>query len=359
VFVFVFFGLVATVGSTYVQDEAIPPVACSRPWPVGLLAVAILVANNLRDRHRRAAGKRTLAVRLGERATRLLYAAMVVAAFADLAAGRGASPALAARSALLAAAGAVPALVPPSARSSPAPSARDLVPVLVGDGRCSSSSALLAAGMLPSLLAVTPLAAGDAAVPPSRCGLRFRRVTEREGVLLRGPAGWGEFSPFPEYPPAVRPAGWRRPDGGGRAPWPPARATAVPGQRDRPRRRPGAGARDRQRVRDARPPRSRSPSRGRRSPTTTSPARGGARRARADGRLRVDANGAWDVDEAVAALRALDRFDLEYAEQPSRRSTEMAALRRRVDVPLAADESVRTAEDPLRSPGSRPPTSWS
>jgi O-succinylbenzoate synthase len=70
-----------------------------------------------------------------------------------------------------------------------------------------------------------------------------------------------------------------------------------------------------------------------------------------DGALRVDANAAWDVDTATGALRELSRFDLEYAEQPVRTLEEMAQLRRRVDVPLAADESVRTAADPLRVAG--------
>ncbi len=66
--------------------------------------------------------------------------------------------------------------------------------------------------------------------------------------------------------------------------------------------------------------------------------------------MRVDANGAWDVDTAVAALRALDRAagGLEYAEQPCRTIDELAAVRRRVDVRIAADESIRRADDPLR-----------
>src|SRR5206468_9382204 len=70
-----------------------------------------------------------------------------------------------------------------------------------------------------------------------------------------------------------------------------------------------------------------------------------------DGKLRVDANAAWTVDEAVPALKALDVFALEYAEQPVRTLEEMAQLRRRVDVLLAADESVRRAEDPMRVVG--------
>ena len=74
VFVFVFFGLVATIGSAYVQDEAIPEAAVAAALPVGLLAVAILVVNNLRDIPTdSAAGKKTLAVRLGESRTRHLF----------------------------------------------------------------------------------------------------------------------------------------------------------------------------------------------------------------------------------------------------------------------------------------------
>lgn len=81
-FVFVFFGLVATVGTTYVAVEEIPTVAWIAAVGVGFLACALLVVNNLRDIPTDAAvGKRTLAVRLGERRTRQLYAALVVGAF--------------------------------------------------------------------------------------------------------------------------------------------------------------------------------------------------------------------------------------------------------------------------------------
>jgi 1,4-dihydroxy-2-naphthoate octaprenyltransferase len=80
--VFVFFGLMATAGTAYVQAETIPPAAWWASVPMGLLIVAILEANNLRDIPTDAAtGKRTLAVRLGDRRTRVLYRAEVVAAF--------------------------------------------------------------------------------------------------------------------------------------------------------------------------------------------------------------------------------------------------------------------------------------
>ncbi len=83
VFVFVFFGLVAVVGTTFAQTRQLDGLAFAAAVPIGLLPVALLVVNNLRDVHGDAAvGKRTLAVLLGERATRLLYVALLVVAFA-------------------------------------------------------------------------------------------------------------------------------------------------------------------------------------------------------------------------------------------------------------------------------------
>jgi O-succinylbenzoate synthase len=65
--------------------------------------------------------------------------------------------------------------------------------------------------------------------------------------------------------------------------------------------------------------------------------------------VRVDANGGWSVGEAVTAATALTADGpLEYLEQPCATVAELAELRRRVDVPIAADESIRKADDPLR-----------
>jgi 1,4-dihydroxy-2-naphthoate octaprenyltransferase len=81
-FVFVFFGLVATAGSTYVQLERLTALSAAAGVAVGLLACALLVANNLRDIPTDAiAGKRTLAVRLGDEGTRMFYVTLVVVAF--------------------------------------------------------------------------------------------------------------------------------------------------------------------------------------------------------------------------------------------------------------------------------------
>jgi 1,4-dihydroxy-2-naphthoate octaprenyltransferase len=84
-FVFLFFGIVAVTGSYYVQAEELPWEAFALAVPVGLLASAILVVNNVRDLETdRRAGKRTLAVRLGRERTRVLYATMLALAYVAL-----------------------------------------------------------------------------------------------------------------------------------------------------------------------------------------------------------------------------------------------------------------------------------
>ncbi|MEY2460362.1 MAG: 1,4-dihydroxy-2-naphthoate polyprenyltransferase, partial [Acidimicrobiaceae bacterium] len=95
-FVFLFFGLVATVGSTYVQTDRITGLSVSAAIPVGLLATALLVVNNLRDiPSDTESGKRTLAVRLGDHRTRILYVALLVGAVVavPLVSGLGQRPA--------------------------------------------------------------------------------------------------------------------------------------------------------------------------------------------------------------------------------------------------------------------------
>src|SRR5690606_25309580 len=98
-FVFAFFGVVATAGSAYVQEESLSWLALGASVPVGLLATALLVVNNLRDIPGDAAsGKRTLAVRLGDARTRWLYVGLLTGAVAavPLVAGLGERPAAAA-----------------------------------------------------------------------------------------------------------------------------------------------------------------------------------------------------------------------------------------------------------------------
>ena len=130
VFVFVFFGLVAVLGTTYTQTGRVSAPAVAGAVGVGLLACAILVANNLRDVPTDArAGKRTLAVRLGEERTRWLYAALVASAYVAVVLAATLRP-----WALLALASAALAAAPVSVvlRGARGPS---LVPVLRDTGR--------------------------------------------------------------------------------------------------------------------------------------------------------------------------------------------------------------------------------
>jgi 1,4-dihydroxy-2-naphthoate polyprenyltransferase len=131
-FVFLFFGVVATVGSTYVQTERITALSVGASIPVGLLATALLVTNNLRDIPSDAQiGKRTLAVRLGDRRTRILYVLLLVGAFVSvpLVAGLGGRPAGA-----IALAALLPAQKPVTAVLSGARGPA-LIPVLAMTGR--------------------------------------------------------------------------------------------------------------------------------------------------------------------------------------------------------------------------------
>lgn len=138
VMVFAFFGVMATAGTAYVQAETVSSAAWWSSAAMGFLAVAILVANNLRDiRTDEAAGKRTLAVRLGDRRTRVFYRTCVVAAFAVVALGVGAGIGDTARGmsawaslALLASVAAIGPL-----RRVGTAQGKDLIAVLVGTAR--------------------------------------------------------------------------------------------------------------------------------------------------------------------------------------------------------------------------------
>jgi O-succinylbenzoate synthase len=178
---------------------------------------------------------------------------------------------------------------------------------------------------------------------------RFRGITVREGVVMRGPAGWGEFCPFSEYSDEES------------VPW--LAAAVEASERGWP-----APVRDRVEVNTTVP--------------VVSPERAyelvaasGCRTAKvkvadarsslgddcervaavrdalgSSGSIRVDANTVWDVDAAVHAIAELDKAagGLEYVEQPCVSIEELAAVRRRVSVRIAADESIRRAEDPMK-----------
>jgi O-succinylbenzoate synthase len=198
----------------------------------------------------------------------------------------------------------------------------------------------------PPVTAADLLGAAVAVRLPLR--VPFRGLAARELLLLPGSAGWGEFAPFAEYPPAACVPWWDAAREAALQGWPapvrdrvPVNATVpavpaaqvpdvlalVPGARTAKVKvaDPGGGvAGDLERleaVRDALGP--------------------GAT-------VRIDVNGAWDLDTALRLLPDYDRAagGLEYVEQPCADLADLAVLRRRLDVPVAADESVRLAADP-------------
>lgn len=178
---------------------------------------------------------------------------------------------------------------------------------------------------------------------------RFRGITVREGVLLRGEAGWGEFSPFGDYSddesvPWLRSA-IEAADRG----WPSSVRDRVPVNTTIPVVSPqqahdlaaGSGCRTAKiKVADSRSSHGQDCERVAAVRDALGP----------DGAIRVDANAAWDVDAAVSAIGDLDRAagGLEYVEQPCPSIDDLAAVRRKVNVRIAADESIRRAEDPLK-----------
>ncbi|MGQ0844317.1 MAG: 1,4-dihydroxy-2-naphthoate polyprenyltransferase [Sporichthyaceae bacterium] len=141
--VFVFFGLVATVGTTYVQVEDFTTLSVLASIPVGMLACALLVVNNLRDAPQDAkVGKRTLAVLLGDGGTRNLFAALLLGPFVVALALIPMHPAAAL--ALLS----LPMAAAPVRAVRNGAVGRDLIPVLVGTGRAQLGYGLLLAGAL-------------------------------------------------------------------------------------------------------------------------------------------------------------------------------------------------------------------
>ena len=178
---------------------------------------------------------------------------------------------------------------------------------------------------------------------------RFRGITVREGVLLRGAAGWGEWSPFLEYDDATaRP--WlacarEAADEG----WPAALRDAVPVNVTVPATDPER-AHAIVRAGGCRTAKVKVAERGQALADDLARVEAVRDALGPDGLVRVDANGAWDVDGAVRAIAALDRAagGLEYVEQPVMAVEDLAVVRRRVDVPVAADESIRRAADPYR-----------
>ncbi|GAB3194474.1 o-succinylbenzoate synthase [Geodermatophilus arenarius] len=175
---------------------------------------------------------------------------------------------------------------------------------------------------------------------------RFRGIDVRDGVLVHGPAGWGEFSPFWDYGVRESRRWWSAAAEAALQGWPAPVRDAVPVNATVPAVGPerahaivtASGCRT-AKVKVAEPGQTAGDDLARVEAVRDALGPSGA--------LRVDANAAWDVDTAVARIRELDRVGLEYVEQPCATLAELAALRRRVDVRVAVDEGVRRADDPL------------
>ena len=179
---------------------------------------------------------------------------------------------------------------------------------------------------------------------------RFRRTDVRQGVLLHGPQGWGEFSPFPEYPALIAARWLAAAHEATSTPWPELRRTRIPVNvtipavaADIAEQMAATSGCTTAKVKVAEPGQSAADDIAR-----VAAVRSGLGRA---GRIRIDANGAWTVPEAAVRIRKLEQYDLEYVEQPVATLAEMARLRARVDVPLAADEGIRLADDPAHLEG--------
>jgi o-succinylbenzoate synthase len=178
----------------------------------------------------------------------------------------------------------------------------------------------------------------------------FRGISAREALLFEGPEGWSEFSPFVEYDDAESAAWLAAAVEFAFVPTPPLVRRSVPVNATLPAVGPDQVAAILDRFGSCRTVKVKVGEVG--QTLTEDIARIGQVRdyLGPDGRIRIDANGKWNVDEAEHAFHALERFDLEYVEQPCATVEELSQLRRRVKymgIPIAADESVRKAADPF------------
>lgn len=203
---------------------------------------------------------------------------------------------------------------------------------------------------LPVVPSIDDLLA-DAHVVQIPMRTRFRGLTHREAVVLRGPAGWGEFGAFAEYADAEAARWLASAVEAAWVGWPTPVRDAVPVNATVPAVAPGGVAGILARFPGA------GTAKVKVAETGQSLADDVARVAEVrdvlgpSARIRVDANGGWTLNDAADAIEALSTYDLEYVEQPCAEVEDLARLRvalarEGIDVPVAADESIRRAEDP-------------
>ncbi|MFF2370590.1 o-succinylbenzoate synthase [Agromyces sp. NPDC058110] len=179
---------------------------------------------------------------------------------------------------------------------------------------------------------------------------RFRGIDVREALLMEGPQGWTEFSPFVEYDDHEASAwlhaaidyGWNEP--------PAALRDRIPVNATVPGVDPDSVAAVLARFPGCRTAKVKVAASDQTLAQDVARVRAVREVLGPEGRIRVDANAGWNVDEAEHAIHALAEYDLEYVEQPCASVEELAEIRRRtkyMGIPIAADESVRKADDPL------------
>jgi O-succinylbenzoate synthase len=178
----------------------------------------------------------------------------------------------------------------------------------------------------------------------------FRGITVRQGMIIRGATGWGEWSPFLDYPSAQAATWLIAAREAAEVGFPTPVRSVIPVNSTIPAVDPptahhmaiSSGCLT-AKVKVAEP--------GQRLADDIARVEAVRDALGPEGKIRVDANGAWSVDEAEKALIRLSRFDLEYAEQPCASVEDLAIVRRRLlrwSVRIAADESIRRSDDPER-----------
>ena len=180
---------------------------------------------------------------------------------------------------------------------------------------------------------------------------RFRGLVQRQGMVWRGAAGWAEWSPFLDYSGSELVSWLQAADEAAEQGWPPPRRSAIAVNSTIPAVGPEQ-AYARARAAGCRTAKVKVAEVGQSLAADLSRVAAVRDAIGAEGRIRVDANAAWSLDQAQDAVTALARYSLEYVEQPCRSVSDLARLRiwlarNGVDVPVAADESIRRAEDPF------------